>query len=223
MSQSDYQREQLEALTLVRHGFAGPLYAQKADLLHRIDAYLQFRKDVDAFFQSYFNHICTRNCYEQRLSACCSKDGIITFFADVVINALLSEEQELLDLTALLVKPHTGFKCVYLGPEGCTWRLKPLVCAMFLCDAAQKEVFDENPEAAKDWKTLQQQEKGFRYPDRPVLFDDLERIFMDAGCQSSLMYLHNSPGLLRVKQQAGLLPKKCKRSQGTAFAALPGT
>lgn len=33
--------------------------------------------------------------------------------------------------------------------------------------------------------------------------ETLKRYFMDARYTSPLMYLHNSPGLLRVKQQAG--------------------
>ena len=49
---------------------------------------------------------------------------------------------------------------------------------------------------------LAQERKRFTWPDRPVLFDDLEQYFMDAGCTSPHMYLHNSPGLLRVKQMA---------------------
>ena len=32
----------------------------------------------------------------------------------------------------------------------------------------------------------------------------IENYFIAAGCSSSLMYLHNSPGLLRVKRQAGI-------------------
>jgi hypothetical protein len=32
----------------------------------------------------------------------------------------------------------------------------------------------------------------------------IENYFIADGCSSSLMYLHNSPGLLRVKRQAGV-------------------
>ncbi len=35
-------------------------------------------------------------------------------------------------------------------------------------------------------------------------FDMIEAYFIAAGCFSSLMYLHNSPGLLRVKRKAGI-------------------
>ena len=32
----------------------------------------------------------------------------------------------------------------------------------------------------------------------------IEKYFIAAGCSSSLMYLHNSPGLLRVKRKAAI-------------------
>jgi len=50
---------------------------------------------------------------------------------------------------------------------------------------------------------LEAKRKRFTWPDQPVLFDDLESYFMKSGYRSPLMYLHNSPGLLRVKQKAG--------------------
>ena len=49
------------------------------------------------------------------------------------------------------------------------------------------------------------QEKSFKWPDRPVLFDDLEKLFLDLGCHSTLMHLNLSPGLLRIKKRAGLI------------------
>jgi hypothetical protein len=72
---------------------------------------------------------------------------------------------------------------------------------MFLCEQAKKEVFREKAWAEDAWKELKQRKKLYTWPDRPVLFDDLERYFMNAGYSSPLMYLHNSPGLLRVKQE----------------------
>jgi hypothetical protein len=76
---------------------------------------------------------------------------------------------------------------------------------MFLCDAAMKEVFEKYPGTATRWNKFREREKQFKWPDQPVLFDELEKIFLTAGYRSSLMYFHNSPGLLRVKQQSGLL------------------
>lgn len=75
---------------------------------------------------------------------------------------------------------------------------------MFLCDFAMKEVAEKYPEAALKWQQLKQNERLFKWPDRLVLFDYLEEVFLTAGYRSSLMYFHNSPGLLRIKQQAGL-------------------
>jgi len=152
----------------------------------------------------HFVGICTLMCYTSSQSACCSREGIITFFADMVINAVVSETSELEAMENALQHPENPNKCAYLTREGCLWRTKPIVCEMFLCDPAQKKVFTENPEAAREWSLLTQRAKGFRWPDRPVLFDQLERFFMEAGIHSPLMYLHLSPGLIRVKQRAGL-------------------
>jgi hypothetical protein len=52
---------------------------------------------------------------------------------------------------------------------------------------------------------LRRQEKKYKWPDRPVLFDHLEKVFLDMGYRSSLMHLNLSPGLLRVKRAAGLI------------------
>jgi hypothetical protein len=44
-------------------------------------------------------------------------------------------------------------------------------------------------------------EKQFTWPAKPILFDELEELFLQSGLQSPLMYCHLSPGLLRVKAQ----------------------
>jgi hypothetical protein len=79
------------------------------------------------------------------------------------------------------------------------WKIKPVVCVFFLCDAAEKMVFDNNPQAVSQWKDLESTKKNYTWPDRPVLFESLERFFMDMGCDSPLMYLHKSPGLVRIR------------------------
>jgi hypothetical protein len=56
--------------------------------------------------------------------------------------------------------------------------------------------------AKEKWEALKQREKTFRWPDQAVLFDELEEVFIKAGYDSTLMYLHNSPGLLRVKKMS---------------------
>jgi hypothetical protein len=73
---------------------------------------------------------------------------------------------------------------------------------MFLCEHARKMLFDKDRLALKEWERLKRREKRYTWPNRPVLFDDLETCFIRAGYSSSLMYFHNSPGLLRVKSLA---------------------
>ncbi|MFH0725043.1 MAG: hypothetical protein V2B19_01580 [Pseudomonadota bacterium] len=202
---SDYQKEQIAALQLVRTHLASLGGSETARLRELISPYQSFRAETDLFLSSHFSQICSGSCYENRLSACCSKEGIITFFADVVINALLSGEGTLNRLQERLSRPNTGFKCVYLAEDGCLWKMKPIVCQMFLCDKAEKKVFEENLAAGERWDALKQQRKEFTWPDRPVVFDRIETLFIEAGYVSPLMYLHNSPGLIRVKRRAGLL------------------
>ena len=197
-----YQREQLQTLQMVRGYLAQISEAERETLKNDLTDYLTFRDAVDAFQENYFHDICNRKCYQSKLSACCSRDGIIIFFADVIINALMAGPAALERLQDVLTHPHEGFKCVFLGHEGCLWRIKPIVCEMFLCDAAEKAVLKENPVARKRWDALGRQKKDYTWPDRPVLFDTLEQICIDAGYTSPLMFLHNSPGLLRVKRQA---------------------
>jgi len=199
---SSYQKEQLETLNMVHRHLKTISKQEKQRLLSQISDYLMFRNTVDAFLGEHFENICTLKCYQSKVSACCSREGIITFFADMVVNVLVSEESEIRALSAALVKPNTGFKCIYLDIHGCMWRIKPIICEMFLCDPAEEAVFSEKPLADKVWQQLKQREKQYRWPDRPVLFDDLEKFFLAAGYFSPLMYFHNSPGLLRIKKQA---------------------
>jgi hypothetical protein len=159
---------------------------------------------VDLFLDKHFSHVCDRACYRSQLSACCSREGIVTFFADVVINVLFSEEAEVEALAKTLVTANNGFKCIYLGKWGCLWRVKPIVCQMFLCEPAKAKVFGARPAVEAEWLKLERRRKQFTWPDRPVLFDAIETCFIAFGCVSPLMYLHNSPGLLRVKRQAGI-------------------
>ena len=201
---STYQREQLAALQMVcAHLKAMP--ASNRQLSTDLTAeYRAFRKDVSAFLKTHLAGICSQKCYQSRLSACCSKEGIVTFIADVTINALVSSEDHIRSLIQVLQVPNRGYKCVYLGPDGCRWQLKPIVCEMFICEPAQKQILDKSPEARQEWEALKQIKKQFTWPDRPVLFDTIEQLFIKAGYSSPLMYMHNSPGLLRVKQRAQL-------------------
>jgi len=197
---NSYQQEQAESLAMVQRCLTTLSASERQALEVKISDYLLFRNEVDTFLSDHFSNLCTKKCYQNKLSACCSREGIITFFGDMVVNTLLSCNKEIDALVEVLQKPNTGFKCIYLGNNGCMWRVKPIVCEMFLCEQAKKEVFREKAWAEDAWEELKQRKKLYTWPDRPVLFDDLERYFMDAGYSSPLMYLHNSPGLLRVKQ-----------------------
>lgn len=196
---SEYNREQSEAIILVRHYFSRLSPSELARLKTRIRNYLRFRKEVDQFLQYHFSGVCTQKCYQDHYSACCGREGITAFFADVVINVLISSDQEIDQLLEVLSLPNLGMKCVYLGEKGCLWRIKPIVCEMFLCEHARKTVFDKDPLALKVWERLKRRQKRYTWPNRPVLFDSLETHFIRVGYSSSLMYFHNSPGLLRVK------------------------
>ena len=210
---STYHREQREALALVRR-FDGCLAAARRGALQRmVMDYLAFRGDVARYLEANFRDICTATCFRSRISACCSREGIITFWGDVVVNVLESSTAELDRLELALQRTDSGTKCIYLGPAGCLWRVKPIVCEMFLCDTARQQIFGANPAAEVRWQMLREQKKRYTWPDRPVLFEALEQIFIRAGCDSPLMYLHSSPGLLRVKQRAGRMPPPVHRSR----------
>jgi len=201
---SDYQFEQLETLSLVRMHLKTLPRGEKDKLRLMTADYLEFRGRVDRFLATYFGVVCDNACYQNRRSACCSREGIITFFADVVINQIFSEDGEIDILAGALRNENNTLKCVYLGLGGCRWKIKPIVCQMFLCEPAKARVFRDHPAAESEWIGLERERKKFTWPDRPVLFDIIEKYFIAMGCGSPLMYMHQSPGLLRVKKKAGL-------------------
>lgn len=199
---SEYNREQLEAIRMVRGRLNMASPSALASLRTRIRNYLGFRRDVDLFLRQHFSGVCTQKCYQNHHSACCGREGITTFFADVLINVLMSPNEDVDRLLHILSLPKLGLKCVYLGASGCLWNLKPIVCEMFLCEHARSTVFNKEPRALKEWEQLKRREKRYTWPNRPVLFDDLEAEFIENGYYSPLMYFHNSPGLLKVKDKA---------------------
>ncbi len=172
-------------------------------LYRRIAEYVSFRDELETFLEERFEKICTESCFRSRLSACCTREGIIVFFADVVVNTLKSSP-EALDAIEEALQSDSGrdqeFKCVFLSEKGCMWQVRPIVCAMFLCDPAKEKAFGQDPETARQWEVFEARRKKFTWPNKPVLFDDLEAIFIDAGHRSPLMHLHFSPGLLMVKK-----------------------
>ena len=92
---SSYQQEQIDALQMVLEHLQSLSEEDQRALADLIAEYLVFRQNVDKFLSANLSDVCTLKCYKNRLSACCSKEGIITFFADVVINALVSSEGEM--------------------------------------------------------------------------------------------------------------------------------
>jgi hypothetical protein len=208
----DYNRQQREALGLARRALSAMPRGELQALLDSCAPYLDFRERTARFLARHFSRVCTLACYTDGRSACCQKEGIITFFADVAVNVLVSGDTAPDTLERVLDSPNTGQKCVYLGTNGCLWKIKPVVCEMFLCDSAKATVFSENTAAALEWEELQRLQKTYTWPDRPVLFNALEERFLALGLRSPLMYLHNSPGLLMVKKRAGLpVPPKDAR------------
>jgi hypothetical protein len=199
---SDYNRDQLEAIRMVRRFQEELSASERAALAHRIDSYMEFRADVARFQAKAFADVCTQKCFASQDSACCNREGIATFFADMAINVLLSSENEIGALLKALSEDRRGHKCVYLHEKGCLWRLKPIVCEMFLCEHAKNQGFAGRAALAEEWKELRRREKGYTWPDQPVLFDELEALFIQAGHESPLMYFHRSPGLLRVKARS---------------------
>jgi hypothetical protein len=129
---NSYHKEQSDALEMVQRYLAGISVLERKKLEAEVSDYLLFRDEVGSFLSTHFSGVCTQKCYKSRLSACCTREGIITFFADVVVNALISQDKEIDLLLEVLKKPNNGFKCIYLGEKGCLWRLKPIVCRLFV-------------------------------------------------------------------------------------------
>ena len=200
---SEYNQQQKDAILMVRQHLAALPISKLRWLKQQIQPYLQFRKDVASFQRQNFADICSEKCFTSQTSACCGREGIATFFADVVINVLLSTDKDTDKLLQALELDASGFNCVYLNETGCLWRIKPIVCEMFLCDDAKNTVLADEESLQSQWEKLRRLERLYTWPTRPVLFDELEDFFIQAGLDSPLMYLHKSPGLLRLKAQHG--------------------
>ena len=196
MQPSPYNKEQLDAIKIVRQHLDTCQNFEIESLKARLKPYLTFRLETAEFQDRHMSEICNQNCFTSWTSACCGREGIMTFLADVVINLLLSSKEEIESLTQALISDIGGTKCVYLSnKKGCLWHLKPIVC-----DQAKKTVLGINDQLKREWEELRKKEKDFTWPDKPVLFDEIEEIIINAGFDSPLMYFHKSPGLLRIKK-----------------------
>lgn len=205
---SEYNREQEASFRAIGGALEGLPVAEIEGLRESAGPYLRFREDVDSYQSERFDPVCRKACFETGLSACCGFESIYTFFADQTIDFLFSSPEEKATLFEVLNRPNLTGKCVYLGDNGCLWKIRPISCAMFLCDEAKKSAFEKRPEEAAVWGEFRKREKDFTFPDKPVLFDDLETYFIGLGVESAYMYFHRSAGLLRVKEKHGLIDEK---------------
>jgi len=93
---SEYNQQQKDAILMVREHLSQLPESELCWLKKRIKSYLKFRKTVASFQDQHFADICSQKCFTSQTSACCGREGIITFFADVVINALLSGNRHII-------------------------------------------------------------------------------------------------------------------------------
>lgn len=204
---SEYNYNQLVTITSISKYLNTLSPELKQSIQAKIEPYLAFRKLTADFHHENFSTICTEKCFIEKTSACCGKEGIIVFFSDIFIN-LIGDSTLDLDQISPNLQKDTNEKCVYLTEKGCFWPIKPIICEMFLCDTAKDKVLNKGGKTESDWNHLLEMEKAYTKPDKPVLFDYLEKIFLEAGYKSPLAYFHQSPGLLRVKLKNGLITKE---------------
>ncbi len=210
---SSYNRSHLHAITTTWEA-CDALHDDELDVLRKLgEPYLRFRHDLDDFTAAYFRPYCEAACFTTRKSACCSYESIIVFFADEVMNYLFGGREDIAPLRAQLEHEGNTSHCVYLSPSGCLWTLRPITCAMFFCDDAKKTIFSRFPHAHIQWDALVIREKEFTWPTQPVLFDEVERFFIERGVTTPHMYFHRSPGLLRVKECARKA-LRCEKEDG---------
>jgi hypothetical protein len=160
---SEYNRDQLLTLQAIHKACGRLPNVEILSLVERLGPYLEFRRQLDSYQSQYFRATCEATCFSTGLSACCGFESIITFFADHVINFLLSTPEENGRILSVLGRPNRTGRCVYLQAKGCLWRWSPISCAMFLCEDAKQTVFTRHPEAAVLWAELREWER-LHYP-----------------------------------------------------------
>lgn len=199
---SQYNRDQLVGFEVIAKIVRQLSVAEIAQLKRELEPYCEFRRALAEFFRVYFEPTCIDSCFKTNLSACCGFESIIIFFSDQVINTLISEPNDIAAILHTLQRPNNSRHCVYLGTDGCLWKMSPIACAMFFCTNAKARVFSAFSQAQETWEALQRQEKEFTLPTKPVLFDQLEAYFIERGAAAPNLYYHHSPGLLRLKTAA---------------------
>jgi hypothetical protein len=214
---SEYNLDQWTSFKAIEKACRGLPESELEKLKESLDSYLQFRNALDEYQRRHFAAFCQATCFENKFSACCGFESIFTFFADQIISFLLSTPEELEALLRKLEQVNRTERCVYLGESGCMWRISPISCAMFLCEQAKRTVFGEDRGVEAMWEQLRMQEKEYTLPTKPVLFDDLERYFINLGVDSPHMYFHKSAGLLRLKARFGLKTQAVRQSLITSI------
>jgi len=204
MGFGEYNRDQIISFRAIKAILEDLPTAEATWLKSKISSYLNFRKATDNFYRQYFEPVCQKSCFETHISACCGFESIIIFFADQAINCLMSRPDQIVNILNTLEQPNRSSNCVFLGETGCIWQVRPIACAMFFCEQAKNKIFDRHPEAEVTWQNLQEQEKGYTWPTTPVLFDEIEKYFIELGVDSPSLYFHKSPGLLRLKAKAAM-------------------
>jgi hypothetical protein len=205
---SEYNRDQWYTLTAIERICRALSASEIEELKRSTYAYLAFRQELEAFQHQYVEHFCEQYCFHSGLSLCCGFESIFVFFADQVISLLFSGPDEIVSILRKLQQPNHSSRCVYLDTTGCVWHIRPVSCSMFFCAQVKERILESEADLLNRWKELQNQEKKFTFPDRPVLFDDIEAYFLARGVDSPLMYFHKSPGLLRLKARSGLAGRK---------------
>ena len=102
---NSYQKEQAESFAMVQRHLATLSTGERKALELQISDYLLFRDEVDTFLSAHFSDLCTKKCYQNKLSACCSREGIITFFGDMDGSTLVSCNEEINALLEALHSP----------------------------------------------------------------------------------------------------------------------
>ncbi len=201
---SQYNRDQKQGFLAIGRIFSQMSGEEQRRLRDLVVPYLDFRRRLDAFNDRWFGDYCPGACFRTGLSACCGFESIIIFFADQVISLLESRPGEMERTLRALENPRSRQHCVFLGRDGCLWRVRPITCAMYYCDPAKNHVFGEFPQAGILYSQFREEEREFTRPVKPVLFDTIEKIFIERGVKSPLMWFHRSPGLLRLKRRYGV-------------------
>ncbi len=107
----EYNKEQLETLYIVRQYLSKQSQNKIETYKKDIESYSLFRKKISDFSSKNFSSLCREKCFDNGLSACCTKEGIITYFADVFVNAIYSTPDQLNKIENILQMTNNSKLC----------------------------------------------------------------------------------------------------------------